>query len=59
MATQPKPYGHRATSLVSRGLSRLVADTDKDNTASQRTLEHAGFTKTRENEDLFLYEFHV
>ena len=41
------------------GLSRIVADTDRDNTASQRTLEHAGFTKTGSNGDLFLYELNV
>lgn len=38
-----------------QGLTCIVADTDKDNTASQRTLERAGFTKTGTNDDLFLY----
>lgn len=41
------------------GLSRVVADTDKDNTASQRTLEHAGFTKTGTDGDLFRYELRI
>ncbi|MDQ2738025.1 MAG: GNAT family N-acetyltransferase [Actinomycetota bacterium] len=42
-----------------QGLSRIIADTDKDNTASQRTLEHAGFTKTGTNADLLLYELNI
>jgi RimJ/RimL family protein N-acetyltransferase len=42
-----------------QGLSRIVADTDTDNTASQRTLEHAGFTKTGTNKDLLLYELNI
>ncbi|MDQ2737629.1 MAG: GNAT family N-acetyltransferase [Actinomycetota bacterium] len=42
-----------------QGLSRIVANTDKDNTASQRTLEHAGFTKTGTNEDLLLYGLNI
>jgi RimJ/RimL family protein N-acetyltransferase len=42
-----------------RGLSRIVANTDTDNTASQRTLEHAGFTKIGTNEDLLLYELNI
>jgi RimJ/RimL family protein N-acetyltransferase len=43
------------------GLSRIVADTDTDNIASQRTLEHAGFTKTERgtNDDLLLYELNI
>ena len=41
------------------GVSRIVADTDRDNTASQRTLEHAGFTKTGTDGDLLLYELNV
>ena len=38
-----------------QGLSRIVADTDEDNIASQRTLERAGFTQTGTNGDLYLY----
>lgn len=41
------------------GLSRIVADTDRGNIASQRTLEHAGFVTTGTDEDLFLYELNV
>ncbi len=44
---------------VEEGMSRVVADTNKDNTASQRTLEHAGFTKTGVNGDLLLYELNI
>ena len=38
------------------GVSRVVADTDKDNIASQRTLERAGFRRLAANGDLYLYE---
>ena len=38
-----------------QGLSRIVAGTDEDNIASQRTLERAGFTQTGTNGDLYLY----
>jgi [ribosomal protein S5]-alanine N-acetyltransferase len=34
---------------------RVVADTEKDNTPSQRVLEKAGFTKTHETQDAFFY----
>ena len=39
-----------------RGLSRVVADTDRDNVASQRTLERAGLTRTGTRGDQYLYE---
>ncbi|MDQ2852455.1 MAG: GNAT family N-acetyltransferase [Actinomycetota bacterium] len=42
-----------------QGISRVTADTHKDNTASQRTLENAGFTKTGHNGDLLLYEMDI
>jgi RimJ/RimL family protein N-acetyltransferase len=47
----------RAVVAMSReqGLSRLVADTDERNIASQRSLERAGFTRTGTNGDLYLY----
>lgn len=38
------------------GLSRVVADTDRDNIPSQRTLEHAGFTRIGTDGELYLYE---
>ncbi|TWP38329.1 GNAT family N-acetyltransferase [Leekyejoonella antrihumi] len=39
-----------------RGVSRVIADTDKVNIASQRTLERAGFTRVAANGDLYRYE---
>ncbi|MDQ2849288.1 MAG: GNAT family N-acetyltransferase [Actinomycetota bacterium] len=39
-----------------QGILRVVADTDMGNTASQQTLENAGFTNTGINGDLLLYE---
>ena len=38
------------------GLDRVVADTDRANVASQRTLERAGFTRRRHEADLYFYE---
>lgn len=40
-----------------QGLSLIVADTEADNIASQRTLERAGFTQTGTNGNLYLYAF--
>ncbi len=37
-------------------LTRVAADTDNGNIASQRTLEHAGFTQIGTNGNLRLYE---
>ncbi|MEW1952349.1 GNAT family N-acetyltransferase [Terrabacter sp. NPDC080008] len=37
------------------GCSRVIADTARANVASQRTLEHAGFTRTGVEGDLHLY----
>jgi RimJ/RimL family protein N-acetyltransferase len=37
-------------------LTRLIADSDVGNIASQRTLEHAGFTRIGTNGNLHLYE---
>ncbi|MDQ2850291.1 MAG: GNAT family N-acetyltransferase [Actinomycetota bacterium] len=55
--------GEAARALVNlareQGMSRVVADTETGNTASQRTLEHAGFTKTGMNGDLLLYELNI
>jgi RimJ/RimL family protein N-acetyltransferase len=42
-----------------RGLSRVIADTDKDNIASQRTLERAGFKQVGSDGDLYLYEISI
>jgi RimJ/RimL family protein N-acetyltransferase len=37
-------------------LSRVIADTTKDNIASQRSLERAGFSQVGDDGDLHLYE---
>lgn len=42
-----------------QGLSRLVADTARQNVPSQRTLERAGFTRTGTGGDLYFYELHL
>ena len=39
-----------------RGLERVLADIDRANVASQRTLERAGFTHRRTEGDLCFYE---
>lgn len=41
------------------GISRVVADTDKDNVASQRTLQRAGFHQVSDNGDLCTYEIFI
>jgi RimJ/RimL family protein N-acetyltransferase len=42
--------------VADHGLSRVVADTDKSNLASQRTLQRAGFHRVGGNGDLCTYE---
>ena len=44
------------TVAADHGVSRVVADTDKDNIASRRALERAGFRQAGANGDLCLYE---
>jgi len=44
------------TVATRHGLDRVVADTDRANIASQRTLERAGFTRQRNDADMYLYE---
>lgn len=44
------------TVATRHGLDRVVAETDRTNFASQRTLERAGFTRQRNDSDLYLYE---
>ena len=39
-----------------QGVSRVVADTDRGNVASQRTLERAGLTRTGTRGEQYLYE---
>jgi RimJ/RimL family protein N-acetyltransferase len=41
------------------GVVRVVADTDKDNIASRRTLERAGFKQVGSDGDLYLYEISI
>lgn len=44
------------TVATRHGLDRVVADTDRANIASQRTLERAGFTRQRNEADVYFYE---
>lgn len=44
------------TVAADHGVSRVVADTDKGNIASRRTLERAGFRRSGANGELCLYE---
>jgi RimJ/RimL family protein N-acetyltransferase len=55
--------GYAAEALIAllavaarHSLDRVVADTDQNNTASQRTLERAGFSRVREEGGLYFYE---
>lgn len=41
------------------GVSTIRADTDLDNVASQRTLEHAGFDEVRADSELCHYESRI
>lgn len=45
------------TVAADHGPTHVIADTDKDNIASQRTLEHAGFVRVGSRNDLYLYGF--
>jgi RimJ/RimL family protein N-acetyltransferase len=47
------------TVAAEHGVSRVVADTDPDNVASQRTLERAGFRAAGANGDLCLFEMRL
>lgn len=44
------------TVATRHGLDRVVATTDRANIASQKTLERAGFTRRRDEADLYSYE---
>lgn len=44
------------TVATRHGLDRVVADTDRANIASHRTLERAGFTRQRNEADVYFYE---
>lgn len=41
------------------GMTTIRADTDLDNVASQRTLEHAGFYQVEADSELYRYEAQV
>lgn len=63
LSPSARGHGYAAEALVAlltvaadHGLSRVVADTTKDNVASQRTLERAGFRRVDTDGDLYLYE---
>ncbi|HET7386972.1 MAG TPA: GNAT family N-acetyltransferase [Nocardioidaceae bacterium] len=63
LAPSARGQGYAAEALTAiltvaadHGVSRVVADTDKDNLASQRTLERAGFRQSGPNGDLHVYE---
>jgi RimJ/RimL family protein N-acetyltransferase len=63
LAPSARGQGYAAEALTAlltvaadRGVSRVAADTDKDNLASQRTLERAGFRQSGANGDLCRYE---
>lgn len=63
LAPSARGHGYAAEAIVAlldiaaeHGLSRVIADTTKDNIASQRTLERAGFNQVGDDGDLHLYE---
>jgi RimJ/RimL family protein N-acetyltransferase len=63
LAPSARGNGYAAEALAAlldvaadHGLSRVVADTDKSNLASQRTLQRAGFRQVGSNGDLYTYE---
>jgi RimJ/RimL family protein N-acetyltransferase len=63
LAPSARGQGYAAEALTAilivaadHGVSRAVANTDKDNIASRCTLERAGFRQLGTNGDLFLYE---
>lgn len=63
LAPSARGHGYAAEALLAlmnvaadHGSSRVIADTTRDNVASQRTLERAGFRQIGTNGDLYLYE---
>lgn len=63
LAPSARGHGYAAEALATlvtvaadHGLTHVIADTDKDNIASQRTLEHARFVRIGSKDDLYLYE---
>jgi RimJ/RimL family protein N-acetyltransferase len=63
LAPSARGNGYAAEALAAllnvaadHGLSRVIADTDKSNLASQRTLQRAAFHQVGSNGDLYTYE---
>lgn len=63
LAPSARGQGYAAEALTAlltvaadHGVFRVVADTEKDNLASQRTLERAGFRQSGAGEHRYLYE---
>ncbi len=63
LAPSARGHGYAAEAIVAvldiaaeHGLSRVIADTTKDNVASQRSLERAGFSQVGDDGDLHRYE---
>jgi RimJ/RimL family protein N-acetyltransferase len=66
LAPSARGHGYAAEALAvllsiaaEHGLSRVIADTTKDNIASQRTLERAGFNQVGDDGDLYQYELRL
>ncbi|MGK5739851.1 GNAT family N-acetyltransferase [Micromonospora sp. URMC 103] len=63
LAPSARGNGYAAEAVIAlltvagdHGLDRVVADTDRGNIASQRTLERAGFRRLRSEGGLYYYE---
>ena len=66
LAPSARGNGYAAEALIAlvgfaceHGVSLILADTDLDNIASQRTLEHAGFTRAATDPQLHHYQIHL
>jgi len=66
LAPSARGHGYAAEALGSLmqiaadlGVTTIRADTDLDNVASQRTLEHAGFHQVDADSELYHYEAHI
>jgi RimJ/RimL family protein N-acetyltransferase len=66
LSPSARGHGYAAEALAvllsiaaEHGLSRVIADTTKDNIASQRTLERAGFNQIGDDGDLYKYELRL
>ncbi len=66
LAPSARGHGYAAEAVsamlgvaADQGLSKVMADTTQENTASQRTLIRAGFHLVGSDEELHYYEAHV